>query len=320
MSIIEASHLKKSINGNLIVDDISISIPHGRRTGIAGETGSGKTTLLKMMAGLVQPDKGTVLLDGLKVKGPEEQLMEGHPKIAYMSQHFELRNNYRVGEILEYANKLDGAEAEKLYGICRISHLLSRRTNELSGGERQRIALARLLSTSPRLLLLDEPFSNLDAIHRAIIRSVVFDISERLDITCVMVSHDAPDLLSWSDHILLMKGGKVIQEGTPEDVYHHPLNAYAAGLLGDYNLLETDWVRVHLPSWSADGPWMVRPENVKVSAEDPHGLPGTVVRSLFHGSHYDVDVQVGEKVVRAKLMGEAFAVGKRVFITLSRAM
>jgi iron(III) transport system ATP-binding protein len=314
MALFEVNGVSKSIRGVPVVQDINLILPHGLRTGIAGETGSGKSTLLKMMAGLVQPDSGQVLLDGRKVMGPEDTLKEGHPGIAYLSQHFELRNNYRVEEVLEYANKLEAVDAVALYEVCRIGHLLKRRTNELSGGERQRIALARLLSTSPRLLLLDEPFSNLDAHHRSIIRSVVFDISDKLDITCVMVSHDAPDLLSWADRILIMKDGRIIQEGPPELVYRQPVDTYAAGLLGDYNLLEPDWLKVHLPSWSSDGAVVLRPEQVRVSTDNLHGLPGTVVRYLFHGSHHDLDIRVGEKIIRARMMGQGLDIGKRVFL------
>ena len=316
MSLLEVQGVSKSINSVPVLRDIKLSVSHGQRLGIAGETGSGKSTLLKIIAGLVQADSGQVLLEGTKVRGPEDQLMEGHPRIAYLSQHFELRNNYRVEEILEYANKLEPAEAEALYDVCHISHLLKRRTNGLSGGERQRIALARLLTTSPRILLLDEPFSNLDARHRTIIRKVLFDISEKLDITCVMVSHDAPDLLSWSDRILIMRAGMIIQDGSPDLLYHHPRTTYAAELLGDYNLLEADWVRVHLPSWPEAGPVMIRPEHVHVSLEGMHGLPGTVVRAFFHGSHHDVDVRVGDKIIRARVMGEEIAVGKRVFLEI----
>jgi iron(III) transport system ATP-binding protein len=316
MSLLEVQGVSKSIKGVPVVRDIYLSVPHGRRTGIAGETGSGKTTLLRMIAGMVQPDAGKVMLDGKKVLGPEEKLYEGFPGIAYLSQHFELRNNYRVEEVLEYANQIGESAAEELYALCRIGHLLKRKTHELSGGERQRIALARLLSGSPRLLLLDEPFSNLDGLHRSLIRQVLFDLSEKLDITTIMVSHDAPDLLSWSDHLLLMQGGRIIQEGRPETVYNQPVDTYAAGLLGDFNLLEPDWISIWLPKWRADGPVIIRPENLRLSTELPEGLPGTVVRVLFHGSYQDVDVRVGDKVLRSRSMGQELAVGKRVFVQI----
>jgi ABC-type Fe3+/spermidine/putrescine transport system ATPase subunit len=319
MSLLEVQSVSKSIKGVEVVQGIDFSVPHGRKTGIAGETGSGKTTLLRMIGGWVQPDEGRILLEGRKVLGPEEKLYEGFPGIAYLSQHFELRNNYWVYEVLEYANKLSNSEAAELYALCRIDHLLKRRTHELSGGERQRIALARLLSGAPRLLLLDEPFSNLDGLHRTLIRQVLFDISEKLDITTIMVSHDAPDLLSWSDHILLMRDGQIIQEGSPEALYRHPIDPYAAGLLGDHNLLEEDWIRTYLPKWSVDGPVILRPEQVIVQTENLAGLPGTIVRTLFHGSYIDVDVRIGDKILLSRSMDTNWAVGKRVFVSFRSA-
>jgi ABC-type sugar transport system ATPase subunit len=186
---------------------------------------------------LTQPDAGEVLFEGQRVKGPYETLIPGHPGIAYLSQHFELRNSYRVEEVLEYANKLSEEEAGALYEVCQISHLLKRRTDQLSGGERQRIAMARLLVTSPRLLLLDEPYSNLDLIHKSILKSVVRDIGERLQITCMLVSHDPLDTLPWADEIFVMKEGQILQRGAPGQIYRKPVNTYAAGLFGTYNLI-----------------------------------------------------------------------------------
>src|ERR1700722_3033857 len=201
---------------------ISFSQQRGQKLAVAGATGSGKSTLLKMIAGLVQPDEGVILFDGLRVSGPAETLVPGHPDIAYLSQDFELRNNYRVDEVLSYANELTEEEAGLLYAICRIDHLLRRRTDQLSGGERQRIALARLLVRPPKLLLLDEPYSNLDRVHKEILRSVIGDIADSMGISCILVSHDPQDILSWADEILVLNGGRLIQKASPERVYRQP--------------------------------------------------------------------------------------------------
>ena len=178
MALLTVSGLSKDERGKAIVKDIYFTQRVFQKIAIAGETGSGKTTLLKMIAGLVQPDAGEIQFENKRVAGPYEKLIPGHPGIAYLSQHFELRNNYRVEEELEAVNKLTDKEADNVYRVCRIEHLLKRRTDQLSGGERQRIVLAGLLTTSPRLLLLDEPYSNLDAVHRNIIKSVINDIGE----------------------------------------------------------------------------------------------------------------------------------------------
>jgi ABC-type sulfate/molybdate transport systems ATPase subunit len=223
--------------------DISFSQRKSQRLAIVGETGSGKSNLLKIIAGLVTPPSGSVYFEGRRVPGPLEQLIPGHPGIAYLSQHFELWNNYHVGEILSYANDLGPEEAAALYRLCHIDHLLERRTHQLSGGERQRIALARILVHPPRLLLLDEPFSNLDMIHKRTLKKVVADSASRFDITCILVSHDPRDILPWADELLVLRDGRLLRQGTPLDVYNRPLEEYTAALLGDYTRINGEFFR-----------------------------------------------------------------------------
>ena len=237
MSLLKVENISY-YNGNAnALNNISFNQNSFEKIVIAGETGSGKTTLLQCIAGLLQPQKGNVFINGERVLGPLEKLLPGHKQIAYLSQHFELRFNYKVYEQLEMYNQLDEKYAENIYRICHIEHLLKRRVEELSGGERQRVALARLLGTKPKLLLLDEPYSNLDAAHKKTIKQVIEDISKALAITCIIVSHDAADSLSWADRIIIMKDGSIIQDASPKEIYYTPFNEYCAGLFGDYNLL-----------------------------------------------------------------------------------
>lgn len=228
---------------HVALDHIDFTQRKGRHLAIAGETGSGKSTLLRVIAGLTAPVAGAVFFEGARVEGPHERLIPGHPGIAYLSQYFELWHHYKVEEVLSYSNDLDPAEAAALYRLCHIDHLLRRRTDQLSGGERQRIALARLLVHPPRLLLLDEPFSNLDMIHKRLLKNVIRDITEKYDITCILVSHDPYDTLSWADEMLLLREGRIHQQGTPGDLYFHPVDEYAAGLLGEYTLVNGAFIR-----------------------------------------------------------------------------
>jgi ABC-type sugar transport system ATPase subunit len=223
--------------------DISFVLRKGQRLAFAGETGSGKSTLLKTIAGLATPKEGAVWFEGIKVTGPLQRLIPGQPGIAYLSQHFELWHNYRVEDILSYTNDLSPDEAQSLYKICHIDHLLLRRTDQLSGGERQRIALARLLVHPPRLILLDEPFSNLDMIHKRVLKTVIRDIGTKFDITTVLVSHDPYDTLTWADELIVLKEGRILQQGRPREVYDHPLDEHVAGLLGDYTLHNGVFIR-----------------------------------------------------------------------------
>ena len=288
MVLLAVSGIGKEEKTGFSVKDIHFSQEQYQQIAIVGETGSGKTSLLKMIAGLIQPDSGEILFEGSRVLGPLEKLLPGHPRIAYLSQHFELRNNYRVEEELEARNKLRDEEAQAIYEVCRITHLLKRRTDQLSGGERQRIVLARLLTTSPSLLLLDEPYSNLDRHHTQVIKAVLKDLVEQWKISCIMVSHDAEDLLSWADRVLVMREGRLIQDGSPETIYEQPLDSYTASLLGDYNLLEAQLAEILIPGkeMNTKKKWMLRPEQLSLDDTDQSPVSAIIREMRYCGSHY----------------------------------
>ena len=302
MDLLQVSGVMKQQQGVPILKETSFKQQRFQKIAIAGETGSGKSTLMKIIGGLVQADGGTVLFENVRVKGPEEVLLPGHPGIAYLSQHFELRNHYRVEELLSYSNKLSDEDAENIYKVCRITHLMKRKNDQLSGGEKQRIALAKLLITSPRLLLLDEPFSNLDMIHKNILKSVIHDLGEKLEVTCMLISHDAPDILSWADEIIIMKDGEIIQQGTPEVIYNKPVNEYTAALFGRYNLIKGQFIR---------------PEKIKIVKEDKHTLKGKINKILFFGSYYELEVQVSDNIIRVNVVECTLKKGDTVHLSVT---
>ncbi len=316
MALLTVSGINKTEKGNLVVKNVSFTQQPSQKIAIAGATGSGKTTLLKMIASLIQPDSGTIYFESEKVAGPIDQLLPGHKGIAYLSQHFELRNNYRVQEILEMANKLSDEDAQNIYDICQIEHLLKRRTDAISGGERQRIALAGLLTTSPKLLLLDEPFSNLDMMHKSVIKNVIEAIGSKLNITCMMVSHDALDILSWADRILIMKDGAIIQDATPQQVYYKPINEYTAGLLGTYNILDGS-LATGLGIELQGNQIIVRPEQFGIATTDDHMLAGTVQHKLFLGSYFTVDVLVKDKIITIRTNNHTYMIGDTIYLNVT---
>ncbi len=319
MELLSVTGISRKEDEDYVLQDVGFRQRRFEKLAVAGETGSGKSTLLKIVAGLAQPAEGEVLFEGQKVKGPEEKLLPGHPGIAYLSQHFELRNSYRVEEELDYASRMPAEQSRHVYEVCRVSHLLKRWTSQLSGGERQRIALARLLVSSPRLLLLDEPFSNLDMTHRNILKSVIHEIGERLGITLILVSHEPSDLLSWADNILVLKDGRIVQEGPPEQLYSQPRNEYVAGLFGSYNLIA--------PAQAADFQntgitlqprnLLIRPEQFIITSPKEATLKGEVKSLRFFGSHYEAQVRLPSAIITVRTSHNNIAPGSEVHLALA---
>ena len=301
MNFLTVSNLSSNPQqGSFTLKNISFTQHSSQKIAIAGETGAGKTSLMKIIAGLTQSAAGEMSFRGESLRGPDWQLIPGHAGMAYLSQHFELRNNYRMEELLSYANEMHATDAGLLYKICRIDHLMKRKSDELSGGEKQRIALARLLVSKPALLLLDEPFSNLDLIHKKILKDTIDDISAQLNITCMMASHDPSDILPWADEILILQNGELVQKGSPEEIYREPVNEYVAGLFGDFNYVAAKNV-------------FVRPEDILISKE-PTDMEGNVISCSFYGKYYSLTVDInGMKWIVSS--DKAFSVGEDVFLT-----
>lgn len=323
MALLKVSAVSKLQNGNEVLKEISFTQKKFQKLAIVGESGSGKSTLLKIIGGLIQPDGGDVLFENIHVEGPNERLIPGHPKMAYLSQHFELRNNYRVEEILEYANTLPEPEAQTLYEICHIKHLLKRKTDQVSGGEKQRIAMARLLIGVPKLFLLDEPFSNLDNLHRNTLRSVIRAMGEKLGITFLIVSHDPADALSWADEIIVMKSGQIIQQDTPEKIYRQPVNEYAAGLFGKYNALtKTEAAQFgEIPKGYGNKKQLfIRPEAFTLAAKKSKtAVAGKVTETAFLGSCYEIEVALPDNMITIKTDNGSLKFGDDVYVTFKKS-
>lgn len=293
--MLEVVGIEKRIEAVQVIKHIHFSQLRFQKLVIAGETGSGKSTLLKIIAGLVQPDAGNIIYEGERVLGPNEKLIAGHKDIAYLSQHFELRNNYWVEDMLMLANQLDSEKTASIYRICKIQHLLRRKTQQLSGGEKQRVATARLLMTSPSLLLLDEPFSNLNVSYKQLMKAVINDICSELDISILMVSHDPSDILPWADHILVLKAGELVHSGSPRLLYNHPPDAYTAGLLGRYNTLNQVLQGI-IGLTSEEAEVLIRPSALAIQGNDVINN-GCITGVAYYGGYEEVEVDVsGAKI------------------------
>lgn len=317
MEWIKIEQINKVIKEKPALSNIDLVFHKNENTAIIGETGSGKSTLLKAIAGLVQPDTGKISLNGKKILGPEEKLIPGHHHIAYLSQYYELPIHLRVEQALEYANTLDPEDEQALYKICHIEHLMKRKTHELSGGEKQRIALVRLLLGKPQILLLDEPFSNFDNIHKNEMMQMVHEAAQKWDITCIMVSHMPKDVLAWADRIIVMKNSEVVQDGTPEEVYHTPKNEYVAGLLGDFNLFSKETLfKIGIEDIVESRNYIVRPESLHVVMPDAANLKGRIQEKHFLGFGYLLEVDIQQTLVKIFTQYQFLQKGDTVYLQL----
>lgn len=317
MELLEVKDLSFAERGVQVIQPLSFVQRKGQRLALVGESGAGKSTLLQLITGLVQPSTGEIRVAGSRVRGPEVALVPGHPGVAYLSQKSDLAKFLRVEQVLDYASKRPVAEKHSLYRVCRIDHLLTRRTDQLSGGEQQRVALARLLLGQPQLLLLDEPFSNLDRVHKRQLQEIIEEVGTRLSITCLLVSHEATDVLGWADEILVLRRGQLVQQGSPERIYQEPVDEYTAALLGDYNLIPSPDRLALTRGVAGSGRLLVRPEQLLVGPAEAGGLPGTVRTVRFFGSYYELEVQLTAMLVRVRTTQPSFTAGERVSVQVA---
>lgn len=317
MKLLEVANISLERNGSVVLDNISFNQFTEEKIAIAGANGEGKSSLLKLIAGLDQPTSGNVYLNGDRVPGALEKLLPGHDKIAYLSQGFELRNNYSVKEWLDIFNTLPEEEAHRIFSVCRISHLLKRATTALSGGERQRVATAKALITRPQLLLLDEPFSNLDRPHTEQMKAVIHDIQTQLNISVIMVLHQPADILSWADKILVLKEGRIVQSGTPVKIYHHPVNEYVAGLFGSYNHISFEQKKQFPPQLSTvkeAKQTIFRPEEFVLSLNERKGAEVVVEEIQFYGAVTEATVLLGSHRLIVHLHSPFVKVGGKAWV------
>jgi ABC-type Fe3+/spermidine/putrescine transport system ATPase subunit len=231
------------------VKNISLDIESGKITAIIGQSGSGKSTLLKLLYGLMSPDEGTVNFKGERIWGPEEKLIPGHDAMKMVTQHTNDLNLFarvwdNVSAMLPSTNvKLKEEKTEEILTQLNMIQLAKQRVADLSGGEKQRVAIARAIITRPEVLLLDEPFNQVDTSFREGLQHDIRQIVKETGLTVVMVSHDPAEVLSMADKLLVLKDGEIIESGHPKSLYHNPLNLYTAELLTNCNVLNANEAR-----------------------------------------------------------------------------
>lgn len=262
------------------VVDMSFDLSDCEVLAIVGRSGSGKSTLLRMLAGLMKPDSGSILFRGEPLKDPEEQLIAGHDKIKMVFQDFQVKPNMTVAEnikykLLHFNKEYQEERCDELLNLCGLEELASKMPKELSGGQQQRLSLARALADDPELLLMDEPFSNLDPIIKEDLLIELTDIVKKEGLSLVLVSHDVRDALLIADRIAYVDQGTLLQIDTPSEIYNHPKTLDIAQFFGRVNTIKDLSGQVHY----------VRAEHLSHEQQE-HAFKVYVESCTFMGNHY----------------------------------
>ncbi|QEY61629.1 ABC transporter ATP-binding protein [Metapseudomonas lalkuanensis] len=301
MSFLSIRGLHKNYGQTAIFSDIHCEIGKGEFVTLLGPSGCGKSTLLRCIAGLTEVNGGQILLEG-------QDLVPLSPQkrgIGMVFQSYALFPNMTVQQNVAFGlrmQKVGAADSKRrvdeALAMVELSDFATRYPHQLSGGQCQRVALARSLVTRPRLLLLDEPLSALDARIRKHLREQIRSIQQELGLTTIFVTHDQEEALTLSDRIFLMNAGRIVQSGDAETLYTAPVDAFAAGFIGNYNLLDADTAS-RLLQRPVSGRIAIRPEAISLSREGgieaevrSHSLLGNVVRYRVEARGVELVVDV----------------------------
>ena len=316
MATVNIQNVTKAFGDNVVLREFNATFRDGEFITLLGPSGCGKTTMLRIIAGFEKPTRGEVYIDGILVSGgktfvPPEKRGIGMVFQSYaVWPHMNVFDNVAYPLTIRHVSKAEiKASVERVLGIVHLSQYAERFPNQLSGGQQQRVALARALVAEPKLLLLDEPLSNLDAKLRESMRFEIKEIQRKLGITVVYVTHDQTEAMAMSDRIFLINRGDIQQSGTPQEIYNSPVNQFVADFLGNVDFFkgEAGDGRIIFPAMDGqsipyDGPRTgkidvaIRPENL-FFAEDGI-LHGVLETQYYLGDVDDCRVRVGETLVR----------------------
>jgi putative spermidine/putrescine transport system ATP-binding protein len=301
MSFVSVENLQKNFGSTAVFSDINCTIERGEFVTLLGPSGCGKSTLLRCIAGLTSVNKGRILLDGMDLVPVTPQKRN----IGMVFQSYALFPNMTVAQNVAFGLRMQKVNADdtqkrvaEVLKLVELTDFAHRYPHQMSGGQCQRVALARSLVTRPRLLLLDEPLSALDARIRKHLREQIRAIQRELGLTTIFVTHDQEEALTMSDRIFLMNQGRIVQSGDAETLYTAPVDAFAAGFIGNYNLLEADEAS-RLMQRLIKSRIAIRPEAIQLSLTGTlegeirsHSLLGNVIRYRVqaHGVELVVDV------------------------------
>jgi iron(III) transport system ATP-binding protein len=335
MTSLSISHLSVKLGEREIISDLSFDLRQGEIASLLGPSGCGKTTLLRAIAGLIQPTIGTIRL-GTQLVGvssvvlPPNKRGTGYvPQQGALFPHLNVAKNISFGLDREKFTKKQISEiTEEMLNLIGLPGFENRLPSQLSGGQQTRVALARALAIKPKLILLDEPFSALDAVLRDELRSEVVGLLRKLGSTAILVTHDREEALVSSDRVILMRSGRVVQDGTPEEVYEAPISPEIAASTGDVLVLAAQKLTDGQPRYplslsgiadtgSDTGYVVIRPEEIQVSSSSVEGIEGSLIHIDYYGHDAMLTVEVTNSPtpIKARVVGPTqFVLGQKVYL------
>tara|TARA_A100001037_G_scaffold182819_1_gene163840 strand:- start:247 stop:1377 length:1131 start_codon:yes stop_codon:yes gene_type:complete len=316
--ILEIENMYKNFGGNRILSDLSFSVGKGELLTLLGPSGGGKTTILRCIAGLQEIDRGTIKIHGELVSSPEVLVPPEKRGVGIVFQNLALFPHLTVGQnvsfgINSYDLELYPEKVDDLLELVDLSHKKDCYPNELSGGQKQRIALARSLAPTPSILLLDEPFSSIDAGLRIEMREELRTILKTTGTTTIFVTHDQEEALSISDRVLILKSGRIEQSGAPQELFNYPRSRFVASFLGHASFisgfLDGDTISTIIGDINRENIYglskeydnlnmeiLFRPEDLKIDLCNPKNANGTITYQRYLGEKilYKVALLNGE--------------------------
>ena len=335
MTSLSVSHLTVNFGSRTVISDLSFELRQGEIASLLGPSGCGKTTLLRAIAGLIQPASGAIRF-GSQLVGVSSVVLPPHkrgtgyvPQQGALFPHLTVAKNIAFGLDKNTYTKSEIADiTHEMIGLIGMKGMESRLPSQLSGGQQTRVALARALAIKPKLILLDEPFSALDAVLRDELRTEVVGLLRELGSTAILVTHDREEALVSSDRVILMRDGKVAQNGTPEEVYEAPISPEIAASTGDVLILPAQQSGTGATFYplslagaasigSETGYVVIRPEEIRVSKSADMGVEGSLIHIDYYGHDAMLTVSVAQSTtpIKARVAGPAdFTVGQKVYL------
>jgi len=284
-----------------ILNQLNFEVETGEIFSILGESGSGKSTLLKLIYGLEDADSGEIFYENEKVTGPKFNLIPGNPKMKFVPQEFDLLDSITVAEnVGKYLSNFDlSLKSEniiKALKVVKMEEFEAEFPSKLSGGQRQRVSIARAIATNPKMLLLDEPYSHLDQPLKFEIRKNIWNWAKENHCTVILTTHDINDAMGFSDKIIVLKNGKIIQNASPENLRNQPENEYVASLLGEYSILNSGEMKnlfqIEIPQ---NQKAIIYPEEI---SESEDGTEFQISDIRFRGRDYLAEANFQESKVK----------------------